>query len=561
MADIVQSLFGLTPEAYRQQQANEASRMALGYAQLTPQQRASFGAARAGYQLGEVLGGALGGQDPMLQMISNRQAIARQIDPTNIESMTAGIQALNQAGDTVGAMQLTQVLRQMQSEMAQRTQREAAAQASLASAKTSEAQERKILSSVEQTENLRNALVALGENPTDEQITNTLLRFGPAEKALSVVEARRAMAQRTAEQEQARKIQGIVQQGIVPGQPVMEELAPSTVGTEALGPEQVVGTTAPTFNIERIAPQLLAMGPGGRAELAALYDLQNKQSIAARQAAQERRAELTAQREELLQSELSKLPRDATEEQISSVLRRYGDPKTVLQALERRSNLQLQLDERRRMEEERQRARQEQAERDQQFQREMAALRNDFRVAATAPQRQLIQMRMDDLAAKKQDAIDRQLSSAEGVVQGTQIVLNKVAEAEKLIGSRTTGFGSYLSVVPGTQAKQLASVIATIKARLGFDQLQQMRNASPTGGALGQVAVKELEALQSAIASLDQTLDAQPLRENLRQIRESYSRWQQAALGKLPEQRRSETGPEPRQTAPGAVVDFNSLPK
>ena len=561
MADIVQSLFGLTPEAYQQNQADQASRMALNFAQLTPMQQAQYGIARGAYQLGGALGGALGGQDPMLQMISNRQAIARQIDPTNIESMTTGIQALNQAGDTVGAMQLTQVLRQMQSEMAQRTQREAAAQASLASAKTSEAQERKILSSVEQTENLRNALVALGENPTDEQITNTLLRFGPAEKALSVVEARRAMAQRTAEQEQARKIQGIVQQGIVPGQPVMEELAPSTVGTEALGPEQVVGTTAPTFNIERIAPQLLAMGPGGRAELAALYDLQNKQSIAARQAAQERRAELTAQREELLQSELSKLPRDATEEQISSVLRRYGDPKTVLQALERRSNLQLQLDERRRMEEERQRARQEQAERDQQFQREMAALRNDFRVAATAPQRQLIQMRMDDLAAKKQDAIDRQLSSAEGVVQGTQIVLNKVAEAEKLIGSRTTGFGSYLSVVPGTQAKQLASVIATIKARLGFDQLQQMRNASPTGGALGQVAVKELEALQSAIASLDQTLDAQPLRENLRQIRESYSRWQQAALGKLPEQRRSETGPEPRQTAPGAVVDFNSLPK
>ena len=143
MADIVQSLFGLTPEAYRQQQANEASRMALGYAQLTPQQRASFGAARAGYQLGEVLGGALGGQDPMLQMISNRQAIARQIDPTNIESMTAGIQALNQAGDTVGAMQLTQVLRQMQSEMAQRTQREAAAQASLAAARASEAEARR----------------------------------------------------------------------------------------------------------------------------------------------------------------------------------------------------------------------------------------------------------------------------------------------------------------------------------------------------------------------------------------------------------------------------------
>ena len=134
MADIVQSPFGLTPEAYRQQQANEASRMALGYAQLTPQQRASFGAARAGYQLGEVLGGALGGQDPMLQMISNRQAIARQVDYTNPESMASGVQALADAGDTVGAMQLSQVLRQAQSELAQRTQKLASAQASFAAA-------------------------------------------------------------------------------------------------------------------------------------------------------------------------------------------------------------------------------------------------------------------------------------------------------------------------------------------------------------------------------------------------------------------------------------------
>ncbi len=131
MADIVQSLFGLTPEAYQQQQAAAADRMALEYAKMDPLQSARFAIGRGAYQLA----GALGGQDPMLQMISNRQAIAQQIDYTNPQSMMAGVQALSQAGDTVGAMQLADILRKTESEMALRGQRMAATQASLAQAR------------------------------------------------------------------------------------------------------------------------------------------------------------------------------------------------------------------------------------------------------------------------------------------------------------------------------------------------------------------------------------------------------------------------------------------
>ena len=149
-----------------------------------------------------------------------------------------------------------------------------------------------------------------------------------------------------------------------------------------------------------------------------------------------------------------------------------------------------------------------------------------------------------------------QLASAEGVVSGTNIVLGKIDEAEKLISGRTTGVGSYLSVIPGTNARELSTALGTIKARLGFDQLQQMRNASPTGGALGQVAVKELEALQSAVASLDQGLSPDALRQNLRQIRDSYTRWQESALGKLPAERQR---PDVGGAGSGGVVDFNSL--
>jgi hypothetical protein len=185
MADIVQSLFGLTPEAYRQQQMNEADRMALGYAQLTPQQRASFGMARAGYQLGGVLGSALGAQDPMLQLISNRQAVARQINPNDPETMRAGILALNQAGDTVGAMQLTQLLEQRESELAQR-------EGVLAQAQQRQAQAAATEAGLAREEQLRNELTQLGENATDQQITNVLLKYGSPDKVMAAIQSRQA---------------------------------------------------------------------------------------------------------------------------------------------------------------------------------------------------------------------------------------------------------------------------------------------------------------------------------------------------------------------------------
>jgi len=71
----------------------------------------------------------------------------------------------------------------------------------------------------------------------------------------------------------------------------------------------------------------------------------------------------------------------------------------------------------------------------------------------------------------------------------------------------------------------LSKRLTTIKANLGFDRLQQMRDASPTGGALGQVAVQELIALQSTIASLDQDQSPTQLKEALDKIEFHYSNW------------------------------------
>jgi hypothetical protein len=105
--DIVQSLFGVTPEMYQQRQATAADERALAIAQLNPMQRAEFNIGRGAYQLA----GALGGPDPQLQMISARNALAKQIDFNDPASIQAGVQSLTQAGDTQGAMMLADTAR------------------------------------------------------------------------------------------------------------------------------------------------------------------------------------------------------------------------------------------------------------------------------------------------------------------------------------------------------------------------------------------------------------------------------------------------------------------
>lgn len=85
--------------------------------------------------------------------------------------------------------------------------------------------------------------------------------------------------------------------------------------------------------------------------------------------------------------------------------------------------------------------------------------------------------------------------------------------------------GAISRALPGTPAYDLNQTLLTIKANIGFDTLQQMREASPTGGALGQVAVQELNALQAARGSLEQAQSAEQIRENLTSIKRHYQNW------------------------------------
>lgn len=116
-------------------------------------------------------------------------------------------------------------------------------------------------------------------------------------------------------------------------------------------------------------------------------------------------------------------------------------------------------------------------------------------------------------------------------LEQTSNVLASISDAKKLVGFNTVGAGGLLKNLPLTDARDLAAKLETIKANLGFDRLQQMRDASPTGGALGQVAVQELIALQSTVASLDQLQKPSQLKAALEKIEKHYKNWERTLKG------------------------------
>jgi hypothetical protein len=87
-----------------------------------------------------------------------------------------------------------------------------------------------------------------------------------------------------------------------------------------------------------------------------------------------------------------------------------------------------------------------------------------------------------------------------------------------------SGFGVWMKWIPRTDARALGKAIETVQANIGFDRLQRMRDMSKTGGALGQVAIRELDALQNSITALDQGADEETLRANLMKVLSSYER-------------------------------------
>ena len=83
-------------------------------------------------------------------------------------------------------------------------------------------------------------------------------------------------------------------------------------------------------------------------------------------------------------------------------------------------------------------------------------------------------------------------------------------------GMLTAGFGgSVMGNFAGSGATDLQNTLKTIEADAAFTRLQEMRDSSKTGGALGAISERELGLLSSARAALDASQSPEQLKENL----------------------------------------------
>jgi hypothetical protein len=106
MADIVPTLFGLTPEMYQQNQQARIDQQALQFAKLDPFERANYGISRGANMLAGALGRSFGGEDPARRMIEQRQQIMQQVDITNPASMARGVDLFTRMNDFAAANEL-----------------------------------------------------------------------------------------------------------------------------------------------------------------------------------------------------------------------------------------------------------------------------------------------------------------------------------------------------------------------------------------------------------------------------------------------------------------------
>ncbi|MDO8703312.1 MAG: hypothetical protein Q7J84_00050, partial [Sulfuricaulis sp.] len=82
----------------------------------------------------------------------------------------------------------------------------------------------------------------------------------------------------------------------------------------------------------------------------------------------------------------------------------------------------------------------------------------------------------------------------------------------------TAGLRGAIPNVPGTQAADAAALLNTLKSQVAFGVLQDMRNNSKTGGALGNVSDAEGRRLEANLAALEKSQSVEQLKESLKKI-------------------------------------------
>jgi len=144
-------------------------------------------------------------------------------------------------------------------------------------------------------------------------------------------------------------------------------------------------------------------------------------------------------------------------------------------------------------------------------------------------QAELEKTRLEGSALQRKDvkAAEGDLEKHRAKYSAVSSVFGAADESEKIMGNApwfapAAGFmSSQFTAAGGTPATNLRAQLKTIESVTAFNQLQSMRDASPTGAALGPVSDFENKMLSSTIASIDPNQSPELLLRGIRNIKAS----------------------------------------
>lgn len=130
--------------------------------------------------------------------------------------------------------------------------------------------------------------------------------------------------------------------------------------------------------------------------------------------------------------------------------------------------------------------------------------------------------------------LQMQARTAKTSLTGTVAQLDRLEQAATQLKNDSgvdgiTGVWGHLPNYPEGDAARAAARLETLKSQIGFGVLQQMREMSKTGGALGSVSDRENSLLQNNLAAISTNQSAEDFKNALDQVI-SYARDSKARL-------------------------------
>lgn len=185
------------------------------------------------------------------------------------------------------------------------------------------------------------------------------------------------------------------------------------------------------------------------------------------------------------------------------------------------------------------------------------ARHNKATEALTARGQNMTDARQRELNQISREAkLDQQKQGEITQLHGLEADLDRLASAANELKTHSglggiTGIRGAVPNIPGSAAANAEAKLNTLKSQTAFNVLQNMRNQSKTGGALGQVSERELMLLETNLGALDKAQSKEEFQKSLQQVidyaTQAKGRAQDAVIRKY---RGSAPGDAAQQSAP-----------